>query len=67
MAQDTVEHYKDAKRERRWRCKARNGNIVGRSSEGYDSKQECIANVEAQQMPAERAMPPKEFVKESKT
>ena len=38
------EIYKDNADEWRWRRKARNGEIVGASSEGYASKQSCIAN-----------------------
>ena len=59
MAQDTVEYYKDAKGEWRWRRKAPNGNIVGSSSEGYTSKQECVDNFKRQQTPAVEAPQPK--------
>ncbi|HEY3295633.1 MAG TPA: DUF1508 domain-containing protein [bacterium] len=55
MAQDTVEYYKDAKSEWRWRRKASNGNIVGSSSEGYTSKQDCVDNFKRQQTPAVEA------------
>jgi uncharacterized protein YegP (UPF0339 family) len=34
----TFETYEDAKREYRWRLKAKNGQIIGASSEGYKAK-----------------------------
>ena len=34
----TVEFYKDASGDWRWRAKSRNGNIVADSSEGYREK-----------------------------
>ena len=41
---DTWEVYKDRKDEWRWRRKARNGKIVGASSESYKNKSDCINN-----------------------
>lgn len=43
---DTWEIYEDTRGEWRWRRKARNGQIVGSSSEGYMNKSDCIANAE---------------------
>lgn len=42
--QDKWEFYQDKANEWRWRRKASNGKIVGASSEGYSSKQNCIDN-----------------------
>jgi len=36
--------YKDSKGEWRWRRTAPNGEIVGRSSEGYKNRADCEAN-----------------------
>ena len=41
---DKWEIYKDNAGEWRWRRKARNGETVGSSSEGYVNKADCIAN-----------------------
>ena len=41
---DTWEVYQDAASQWRWRRKARNGQIVGASSEGYRNKSDCLAN-----------------------
>jgi uncharacterized protein YegP (UPF0339 family) len=40
---DTWETYQSG-REWRWRRTASNGRIVGQSSEGYDNRNDCIAN-----------------------
>jgi uncharacterized protein YegP (UPF0339 family) len=40
---DTWEIYQSG-REWRWRRTASNGRIVGQSSEGYDNRNDCIAN-----------------------
>jgi uncharacterized protein YegP (UPF0339 family) len=37
--------YRDSKKEWRWRITARNGRIVGSSSEGYKRKSKAIANL----------------------
>ena len=42
---DTFEVYKDKRGEFRWRRKAPNGKIVGASSEGYNKKKDCEANM----------------------
>lgn len=41
---DKWEIYKGGGGDWRWRRTARNGNIVGSSSEGYKNKSDCIAN-----------------------
>ena len=41
---DTWEVYQDTASQWRWRRKARNGQIVGSSSEGYRNKSDCISN-----------------------
>ena len=41
---DTWAIYKDAAKEWRWRRKAKSGQIVGASTEGYKNKADCIAN-----------------------
>lgn len=43
---DTWEIKKDSAGEWRWTRTARNGNIVGASSEGYVNKSDCIANAD---------------------
>ena len=43
---DKWEFYKDKKEEFRWRRIASNGNIVGRSSEGYSSRGAAGSNAE---------------------
>ena len=40
-----IEYYKDARREWRWRIKARNGCIVAASSEGYRRRANARANL----------------------
>lgn len=40
----TFEIYIDPKLEYRWRMTAKNGEIVGASSEGFDSKRNCLNN-----------------------
>ena len=44
MAASTLEIYKDKKGEFRWRRTASNGEIIGASSEGYDSRKNAEAN-----------------------
>jgi uncharacterized protein len=44
MADYKLEIYKDKKGEFRWRRTASNGEIVGASSEGYQSKKHCEEN-----------------------
>ena len=41
---DKWEFYKDAADKWRWRRTAANGNIVGRSSQGYVNKADCLEN-----------------------
>lgn len=41
---DKWEIYKDKAGEWRWRRKARNGENVGSSNEGYKNKVDCISN-----------------------
>lgn len=41
---DTWEFYLDNAREWRWRRTARNGEIVGASTEGYVNRNDCEAN-----------------------
>ena len=41
---DTWDFYKDAAGEWRWRRTASNGRIVGASTQGYVSRQECVEN-----------------------
>lgn len=41
---DKWEFYKDSHNEWRWRRTAINGRIVGASTQGYVSKQDCIDN-----------------------
>jgi uncharacterized protein YegP (UPF0339 family) len=43
---DKWEFYTDKRGEHRWRRRASNGNIVGRSTEGYSSKSSAVANAE---------------------
>ena len=43
---DKWEFFKDRKKEWRWRRVARNGRIVGASSEGYKNRVDCVANAE---------------------
>jgi len=43
----TFEVYQDKRGEYRWRYKARNGNILAVSSEGYSSKRACFNCVES--------------------
>ena len=38
------EIYQDTRGEWRWRCLASNGKLVGASSQGYKSKEDCVAN-----------------------
>ncbi len=42
---DKFEVYQDKKGEWRWRRKASNGRIVGASSEGYNARSDCEANM----------------------
>lgn len=42
---DKFEVYQDKRGEYRWRRKASNGRIVGASSEGYNKKSDCEANM----------------------
>ena len=44
MDTDTWDFYKDNKGEWRWTRKARNGRIVGSSSEGYKNRADCVQN-----------------------
>jgi uncharacterized protein YegP (UPF0339 family) len=41
---DKWEFYQDSKKEWRWRRIARNGRIVGASTQGYTNKSDCIEN-----------------------
>jgi len=41
---DKLEFYMDEAKEHRWRLTAKNGEIVGASSEGYKNKKECWEN-----------------------
>ncbi|MEO9458253.1 MAG: DUF1508 domain-containing protein [Lentilitoribacter sp.] len=36
--------YKDARTQWRWKRTARNGNIVGASTEGYVNRVDCVSN-----------------------
>jgi uncharacterized protein YegP (UPF0339 family) len=45
---DEIEVYKDKKGEFRWRRKSTNGQIVGSSSEGYSTKENCLNNIKRQ-------------------
>jgi uncharacterized protein YegP (UPF0339 family) len=38
--------YKDAKGEWRWRLIAANGRVIASSTEGYQSKQDCLNDIE---------------------
>jgi uncharacterized protein YegP (UPF0339 family) len=42
----TYYYYKDARGEWRWRLKASNGRILADSGEGYESEQECKADID---------------------
>lgn len=44
MSEAKLEIYKDKKGSFRWRRTAVNGEIIGASSEGYESKKACEAN-----------------------
>ncbi|MGK0188577.1 MAG: hypothetical protein ACI9R3_004388 [Verrucomicrobiales bacterium] len=44
MNDDKWHFYQDKKREWRWKRVARNGRIVGSSSEGYKNRSDCIDN-----------------------
>lgn len=46
MQTDKWELYQDKKEEWRWRRTAANGNIVGKSSEGYKNKADAVKNAE---------------------
>ncbi|HST57039.1 MAG TPA: DUF1508 domain-containing protein, partial [Longimicrobium sp.] len=37
--------YKDSKGEWRWRLKAKNGDIIADSGEGYKNKSDCLAGI----------------------
>ncbi len=41
---DDWEVYADKRGEHRWRRRARNGEITGRSCESYKAKKDCLAN-----------------------
>jgi uncharacterized protein YegP (UPF0339 family) len=41
---DTWEFYKDSSGEWRWTRRAANGRIVGASSQGYQNREDCVAN-----------------------
>lgn len=41
---DKWEIYQDRKKEWRWTRTASNGRIVGASTEGYSSRQNCVEN-----------------------
>jgi len=41
---DTWDFYKDSQGQWRWRRTARNGQIVGASSQGYSNRSDCEAN-----------------------
>lgn len=43
-ADDDWQFYKDKKGENRWRRRAKNGEIVGSSSEGYSAPKACKEN-----------------------
>jgi uncharacterized protein YegP (UPF0339 family) len=40
-----IEIYRDRKREWRWRIKARNGRIIGASSEGFERRARAKRNL----------------------
>ena len=42
-----LKYYQDRKSEWRWTLYARNGNVVGASSEGYKTKAKAVANFAA--------------------
>lgn len=42
---DKLEVYRDKRGKYRWRRTASNGRIVGRSTEGYERKSDCEANM----------------------
>jgi len=39
--------FSSLRREWRWKIKAKNGNIIAASSEGYINKQDCIYNAKS--------------------
>ena len=41
---DNWEIYQDGRGEWRWRRTARNGEVVGASTEGYRNRADCVAN-----------------------
>lgn len=41
---DKWEIYQDAQGKWRWRRTAPNGHIVGASTEGYNNREDCVAN-----------------------
>lgn len=41
---DSWEFYKDSNGKWRWRRTAKNGNIVGASSQGYVNRSDCVDN-----------------------
>lgn len=41
---DKWEIYKDSQGKWRWRRTASNGDIVGAATQGYENKEDCIAN-----------------------
>lgn len=44
-ARDTLEVYRDKRREYRWRLRNRNGKITAASTEGYKRRGSCIKNI----------------------
>lgn len=46
MSEDKWEIYEDKSGEWRWRRTASNGRIVGRATEGYKAKADCVKNAE---------------------
>ncbi len=52
---DRWDVYKDSRGEWRWKRTARNGAIVGASSEGYKNRTDCVANARRNGMACEPA------------
>lgn len=51
---DKFEVYQDKRGEWRWRRTASNGQIVGASSEGYDKRGDCEANMKRGPNPSDK-------------
>lgn len=59
-----IEIYLDAERKYRWRVTARNGRIIGASSQGYEHRRGCIRNADDVQRAMQALVVDESFVQQ---